>query len=134
MSMKDDIYNLLAKGEPMADCELAEALGAKAPSVRRARQELVSEKKVKQQGEMEGNKMWVLASALPPKKHLDVSSVPVEDVSDIPGASAAAAAVAAQNYTDKPSGWVPGDEVNKEARKAEIAERARQLQGGPKLF
>lgn len=108
MSMKNKILDLLKKGEPMADCELAELLESPQPSVRRARQQLVAELKVEQQGEIDGTKMWGIRGLKIVKQE-------------------------ATQPTDTP-GWSPGSENDKQARRQEIEERAKQLQGGTRLL
>lgn len=112
MSMKDDIYELLR--EPMTDSEIAAKLKAKVPSVRRARQELVAADKVAVK-DLQGKTIrWIRTGG-------EKVAADTETTGPSP-------------TPDKPAGWTPGSETDKEARRAEIEERAKQLQGGPRLL
>jgi hypothetical protein len=57
MSLKDKIYMLL-EASPKADSELTKILGKPRASVRRARNELVAEKKVIHAGNLNNEQTW----------------------------------------------------------------------------
>lgn len=109
MTTKDQIYEYLKTKGPADHKTLAKKLHTKEPSVRRSCQQLFAEHKIEDGGSEHGHKIWQIAEA------------------------AATAPKPPPMTPDKPS-WAPGDESDKIARRHEIEERAKQLQGGPKLL
>lgn len=110
MTTNDKIYEYLKTNGPADHKTLATKLRVKEPSIRRSCQQLFAAHKIEDGGSEHGHKLWKIKTA--------ESDTVVKKTHQPP---------------DKP-GWTPGNETDKEARRAEIAERARLLQGGPKLF
>lgn len=128
MTTKDKIYEYLKTKGPADHKTLATKLKTKEPSIRRSCQQLFAEHKLEDGGSAHGHKVWKISVL----QHVTDRMQGVDCPSCEDSAPHTHGPIK-KSTPDKPT-WAPGDESDKLARRHEIEERAKQLQGGPKLL